>query len=159
MTEYQERMDALDLKILGDVAKHGWSDMSIFPVKGHEGLPFNYTVGFSILEHPEILILGLDHIQMHGILGGVYEKVKEGQKFRPDVYFTEVLSGYRTAFVEIPDPVDNDYPMTMTRRLLGDFKALQMVWPDEQDRFPWHEDFDPRLRNQQVLLGPWRGED
>ena len=45
MSEYQERMDALDLKILGDIEKYGWSDMSIFPVKEYEGLPFNYTVG------------------------------------------------------------------------------------------------------------------
>lgn len=165
MTEYQERFDALDQKVLDDVARVGWSDMSIFPVKGQKGLPFNYTVGFKEREHPEILIMGLDAKTMHGILSVVYQQVKSGTRFNPDQYYSFVLNGHRVAFVEITDPVargegvDYSYPMSMTKRLMGDFIALQLVWPDEKDRFPWHDDFDPKLRDAQVLLGPWRGED
>lgn len=158
MTEYQERRDALDLKVLGDIEKHGWSDMSIFPVEGHEGLPFNYTVGFARVNQPELLIMGMDHRQMHGILGSAYEQMKDGVRFRAGEYFHGVLIEHRVAFVEIADPVDTEYPMTMTRRLMGDFTALQLVWPDMNDRFPWHVGFDKDYLDHQELLGPWKGD-
>ena len=159
MTEYQERMRALDLKIIGDIAKHGWSDMSIFPTKGHEGLPFNYTIGFKEREHPEVLMMGLPAETMHGVLGVVYQQVKSGTRFNPDTYYNFILNKHRVAFLEITDPMNNGYPMSMTKHLEGDFTAIQLVWPDEMDRFPWHSDFDRRLLDRQALLGPWRGDE
>lgn len=156
---FDERMALLDQKVLDDIAEYGWSDMHIFPTKEGDGLPFNYTVGFTVREHPEILIMGLDSKTMHGILATVYEQVKSGTKFEPDRYYNFVLTTHRVAFVEISDPLDNRYPMTLTEHLMGEFTALQLIWPDAFDRFPWHEDFDPEFRDHQVLLGPWRGED
>lgn len=158
MTEYQERMAALDKKVLDDIARVGWSDMGIFPAKGQSGLPFNYTVGFKERDHPEVLIMGLDMQTMHGILGVVYNQIKSGTRFIPDTYYNFVLNGHRVAFLEIKEPLDTGYPMTMCRHLEGEFKALQLVWPDAKDQFPWHEDFEKKLLDRQVLLGPWRGD-
>jgi hypothetical protein len=154
----KERRDALDQRVLEDIAEHGWSDMAIFPTKEGDGPPFNYTVGFKLREHPELLIMGLNMETMHGLLGVIYEQVKSGTRFNPDTYYQFVIENHRVAFVEITDPF-GEYPMTMTRHLMGEFQALQLVWPDAQDRFPWHEDFDPEYRLYQELLGPWRGED
>jgi hypothetical protein len=152
-------MDALDRKVLGDVEKHGWSDMSIFPTQDSPGRSFNYTVGFSrYLDQPELLIMGLDHQQMHGILGAAYERMKAGDRFRAGEYFDGVLVDHRVAFVEIPDPMDNGYPMSMTHRLMNEFTALQLVWPDMNDRFPWHVGFDQEYLDLQELLGPWTGD-
>jgi hypothetical protein len=152
-------MDALDLKVIEDIEKHGWSDMSIFPVEGHPGLPFNYTVGFSTHhDQPELLIMGMDHRQMHGVLSSAFARMEDGERFRAGEYFNEVLVEHRVAFVEIAHPVDTEYPMTMTRRLMGDFKALQLVWPDMNDRFPWHVGFDKDYLDHQELLGPWKGD-
>lgn len=159
MTEYQQRRDALDQKILDDIEKHGWSDMSIFPTKDLPGLPFNYTVGFSTHhDQPELLIMGMDHRQMHGVLGSAFVRMGGGERFRAGEYYHEVLVEHRVAFVEIPDPIDNGYPMSMTHRLMGEFKALQLVWPDMNDRFPWHVGFDKNYLDHQELLGPWKGD-
>jgi hypothetical protein len=35
-----------------------------------------------------------------------------------------------------------------------DFSALQCVYPDANNRFPWDEDFDVKWRNRQPLLFP-----
>ena len=154
----KEQRDALDQRILDDIEEFGWSDMSIFPTKEGDGLPFNYTVGFTLREHPELLIMGLNMETMHGLLGVIYEQVKSGTRFNPDTYYQFVIENHRVAFVEITDPL-GEFPMTMTRHLMGGFQALQLVWPDELDRFPWHEDFNPEYRQYQEVLGPWRGED
>ena len=154
----KEQRDALDQRILDDIEEFGWSDMSIFPTKEGDGLPFNYTVGFKLREHPELLIMGLNMETMHSLLGIIYEQVKSGTRFNPDTYYQFVIENHRVAFVEITDPL-GEFPMTMTRHLMGEFQALQLVWPDELDRFPWHEDFNPEYRQYQEVLGPWRGED
>jgi hypothetical protein len=39
----------------------------------------------------------------------------------------------------------------------GEVPANQLVWPDMEGRFPWQDGFDERYRDQQVLLGVWRG--
>lgn len=158
MTEFREKMAQLDQRVLDDIARVGWSDMAIFPTKDKPGLSFNYTIGFKERDHAEILMMGLDMRTMHGVLGVVYDLVKSGTRFIPDTYYNFVLNGHRVAFVEITDPVGNDYPMTMTEHIEGEFKALQLVWPDEKDLFPWHEDYDKKLQAHQELLGPWRGD-
>lgn len=159
MSSQQEKFDQLDWKVLEDIERHGWSDMSIFPVKEDGTVPFNYSVGFTVRDHPEVIILGLDHVQMHGILGAVYGQIKSGVKFIPDTYYNFVLNGHRVAFIEVTSVTeDTQYPMSMATHLMGkDIKGLQLVWPDEMDRFPWDEDFDPKLLDRQPLLGPWRG--
>ena len=158
-TERAQRAGALVRRVREDILEFGWSDMAIFPTKDNDGPPFNYSVGFWLREHPEILIMGLTMETMHGLLGVIYEQVRSGTRFNPDTYYQFVIENHRVAFVEIEDPM-GAFPMTMTERLMGDqFTALQLVWPDAQDRFPWHEDFDPEYRQYQELLGPWRGED
>jgi hypothetical protein len=48
--------------------------------------------------------------------------------------------------------------MTMTRRLMGKFVGLQLVWPDMNDLFPWHVGFDQLYLDHQELLSPWKGD-
>ena len=149
--------DKVDLKVLEDVATAGWSDMAIFPTKDEPGIPFNYTVGLCEMDHPELLTMGLNHEQAHGLLGSAVDLVKSGTRFAPNTYSDEVLQkGMHVAYVEVLD-VHGEFPLGMATRLFGDISALQVVWPDRNDRFPWHEDFDPKMESYQVLTGPWMG--
>jgi len=61
------------------------------------------------------------------------------------------------AFVEVLDPLGDEFPMSMVNRLYGEVRALQLVWPDKHGRFPWHSDFEKRYVEKQPLLGVWRG--
>lgn len=155
----QEKRDEFEQRVLDDIARVGWSDIGVFPTKDMPGVPFNYTVGLHNYDHPEILIMGLPNEQLHGVLGAAYNAIKSGTRFTPDMYYNFVLNGHRVACVENLDYL-GDYPMTMANALNGDgMRAVQLVWPDQNDRFPWHSDFDKRLLDRQVLQGPWRGED
>lgn len=159
MTPRQRSYDEVDDKVREDIRTHGWSDMSIFPVKEDGTVAFNYSVGFTVRDHPEVMVMGLDYRTMHGILGTVYEQIKSGTRFIPDTYFNFVLNKHRVAFVEVTNIVeDTEYPMSMSRRIMGpDVKGLQLVWPDENDQFPWDPEFNPKMRDLQPLQGPWRG--
>jgi len=159
VTPRQRSYDEVDDKVREDIRTHGWSDMSIFPVKEDGTVAFNYSVGFTVRDHPEVMVMGLDYRTMHGILGTVYEQIKSGTRFIPDTYFNFVLNKHRVAFVEVTNIVeDTEYPMSMSRRIMGpDVKGLQLVWPDENDRFPWDPEFNPKMRDLQPLQGPWRG--
>lgn len=151
------KLDHVDRKVMGDIEKHGWSDISVFPTEDMPGLPFNYTVGLVDMSHPDLLVMGMHHEQMHGIFCSAVEQIEKGTRFNPDEYYSGVLVDYRVAFVDIDEPFDNAYPMSMCRRLYGHVQAQQLVWPDRNDRFPWHNDFEDDLKDYQELLGTWKG--
>ena len=123
--------------------------MAIFPTKDSDGPPFNYTVGFWLREHPEILIMGLTMETMHGLLGVIYEQVRSGTRFNPDTYYQFVIENHRVAFVEITDPM-GAFPMTMTERLMGDRSRL-CSWSG-----PMHRIGSPGTRTSTLSTGSTR---
>lgn len=154
----QERMDAVDLKVMADIGTHGWSDMMIFPTEESPGEPFNYTVGFAEYEHPDMIIIGLHGEQAHGVLSAAFEQIQKGTRYGPDEYYDDILVGFPVGFVEVLDPMGDEYMMSMTNRIYGEVKALQLCWPDEHGKFPWNqEEFTEEYREHQPLLGVWRG--
>ena len=150
-------MDEVDRKVMGDIAEYGWSDISVFPTESSPGLYFNYTVGLVEMSHPDLLIMGLDNQQMHTVLCAAVNQIEQGTRFNPNEYYDEVLVGYQVAFVEVDDIRDDRYPMSMDIHLYGDVQGLQLVWPDRAGRFPWHNDFDSRLQDRQIITGEWKG--
>jgi len=151
--------DRVDRHVLEDVEKHGWSDMHIFPVEGSEGEPWNYSVGLTqSCDHPELCIVGMRQDQAHQILWSAVTLIKDGAKLEPDTYVDRVIEQFPMAVLEVADVHRYDYPLSMATRLYGEVPANQLVWPDEEGKFPWQQGFDERYREQQVLLGTWRGD-
>ena len=156
----ESRIEAFELKVLGDIEREGWSCMAVFPTEEEPGENFNYTVGLSTsYRHPELILVGMNLDQGHGVLASAVAAIKREAVFAPDTYSTAVLKGYRVAFLEVDDPFGGEMPMSMTHRLVGHVACLQLVWPDVRDRFPWHDDFDSEYAGRQILLGEWRGKE
>ena len=154
-----EQMDAVDKKVAADVEQIGWSCIGVFPTHEGHSPPFNYTVGLPhSYQHPELLMMGMSNQQLHSCLAVAVQLIQGGTRFAADTYSTEVLVALRVAFVEVLDVHHEDYCLSMATRLQGEIPALQMVWPDREDRFPWDPDFDPEYKHRQILAGPWRGE-
>jgi hypothetical protein len=151
--------DRFDKKVMADIVEAGWSDMAIFPTADSPGHFFNYSVGLTEVPHPELLIVGLDNEQMHGVLWSAVRRIKDhGDRFEPNTFSSEVLMGMDVAFVKVEDLHDDRFMMSMARRLYGDkATGLQIVWPDTEGRFPWHDDFNPDYRERQPLAGTWEG--
>lgn len=153
----QDQMDKVDRKVVEDISRTGWSDISVFPTQDSPGLPFNYTVGFAEFEHPDLIMIGLNNEQAHGVLWAAFNQIKAGTRYNADEYYEEILVEFPVGFVEVLEPMNDDFPMSMTRRLYGEVHALQLVWPDKKGMFPWHNQFDAEYRDHQPLLGVWSG--
>ena len=155
----QDRYDKADRKVIEDIAKYGWCDMSIFPTRGDppESMPFNYTVGLAELNHPDLLLMGMSNDQAHHVMHSAVAYIEKGNRFTPDTFSDQVLEGLRVAIIEIFDPLNDDYQMSMVNRLYGEVHGLQIIWPDTDDRFPWEPDFEEKFKGRQIMLGPWRG--
>jgi len=157
-------LDHVDRKVLDDIARCGWAAISVFATEDDRGdefglgqEAFTYTVGMSEHNLPDMIVLGMQQQQAHGVLNAAYEAIQRGVRLEPDTYAAEVLKGLRVGVLEVLEPL-GAYPLSMCQHLFGQVEALQIVWPDARDRFPWHDDFDPEYRDRQPLLGVWSGE-
>jgi hypothetical protein len=105
---------------------------------------FVYSIGlYKKFKHPEIICFGLKTEVMAGIINHARDMVKAGKTFSPNKPYTGFLEGYAIQFVRVDKEHYADY--------LGyagwfydntfDFPALQLVWPDKENNFPWDERF------------------
>lgn len=152
-------MDDMDRKVYEDIQREGWSGIAVFPTKHDDPdtLPFNYTVGLVELDHPELLVVGMNLEQGHGILSSAVNLIKHDVTFTAGTYSYLVLQGLRVGFVRVLDPLSTEFMMSMAHRFYGEVHALQLVWPDRNDRFPWHSDYENEYLTKQPLTGPWTG--
>lgn len=155
----KERMDKVDRKVAADIERMGWSCIGVFPTNEGHGPPFNYTVGlWHSYQHPELAMMGMSNEQLYSCLAVAVKLIQGGTSFAADTYSAEVLVAHRVAFLEVLDVHHEELCLSMATRLQGEVPALQMVWPDREDRFPWEPGFDPEYKDRQILAGPWRGE-
>lgn len=137
MDEYEERILLLLDKIDRDIATHG---MSVIGVMGDP--PFSYTIGLWSAGHPELIICGMEAVQAHGVLTSARIAMTEnGLQVEEGLEAGGVLVGYAVRFKEVPEP---RAPLNVARRFHKSdrFPAFQLLWPDEQGRFPDEEGYD-----------------
>ena len=132
-------------KVEKDIKKHGWHVLSVFG----ENMPsFSYTIGFEeTLNHPEVIMSGLETDLMHHLLNDIGNLIKKGQSFSEGNTSNEVLKDYLVKFVSVSEENIQEY-LRAASAYYGDgnFQALQCVWPDNQGRFP-----DKTEETQEVL--------
>jgi hypothetical protein len=146
-------MDAGERKVLEDVASHGWHVIKVF--EDDKGPGFAYTIGlFANYGHPEIIAFGLPLERLHALLNLVGDDAKAGVQFRAGDTSDELLNGYPCTFIEFPKAEFPEYLGFATWFYKGrPFPALQLVWPDKDERWPWDPAVDPEIR----LLQPTPG--
>lgn len=145
-----EPLDALDLRVLADVAERGWHVIQANDtVAGHA-----FTVGlFRSFDHPEVVLFGLDAEAREASLHRLATRVRAGERFEHAGFASGILADRAVTF------------RAVARRhalaCLGyagwfhggpRFPALQAVWPDAEGRFPWERWFAPGLRAAQPIL-------
>jgi hypothetical protein len=136
----EERRARMFAKLDADVKRVGWSFIGVMTAEGDEPFPpFGYTVGLTGAGHPELLITGVGAPMGHAILGGLYDRVKAGERFEDGQEVDEVLVGYKVRMRAVPAP---GYPLNMARAYYDeDVEALQVVWPDAEHHFPGDEGY------------------
>ncbi len=151
----QERIDEYMDTVHEIVHRVGWAVQGVFPVEGGDlEVPWAYTVGLHRKGWPELCITGLGMEQCESVLNSaVHYYRKEGIEPRAGEC-DGILEGY-IAHLQPCSPWTDEFPFSVARRLDNiewtDLDAMQIVWPDTMQRFPWHFDYDPKF--VQPLVG------
>lgn len=133
----QEDFDRVHRKVAGDVAGElGWSAIGVMP-DGDGSYPFTYTVGLTeTRDHAELIVWGLNPGLAHGVLGCAIELIDAGAALADGDRYEGVLAGYDVLVRDVADPESR--PLNLARGYNGGrpVKAVQILWPDSQGRFP-----------------------
>lgn len=134
--------DYLALVILPLVLRNGWA------VQGVSGRrPFAYTIGLTDCGLPELLVTGMREAAAATLLNTVAARVlhQELEAEQP----LELAAGLVLEVLRVDRP--QDHLLTATALYGEQVRALQLVWPDEQGRYPWQQGRRAARGGQPVL--------
>lgn len=95
--------------------------------------PFSYTVGLTARGWPELVITGLPADVADVFIRNAVDEQEASGAFRPGDRTDSLTKSGSVVLIR----VDDRRGMTAAERMLGDFDAVQLVWPDSQDNLPW----------------------
>jgi hypothetical protein len=140
------------------VEARGWFDIHEEPPPGLEEITTIYTVGFALIDEPEIICVGLSHNVVTQLVVAIWHrtvnhnfKIVPGQVYRDlanlPMRFDVVADEWREAICTITT--------AYYRRFYEEqqFSAVQLVWSDKRGRFPDNPQFDHSMRRAARLLG------
>jgi hypothetical protein len=145
LTEYE-------ISVLQRREQHGWFVNRI--AEDASGPGFAYSFGlYEEFGHPEIIVFGLAGETMHRLINDVGKLVRRGAKYSAGDQTSDLLKGHSCAF-GVVNPLRYRKTCTWTVWFYESerFPALQLFWPDKQNRFPWEPDFEEQLRDRQPDL-------
>ena len=148
-----EPLDALDLRVLAEVAERGWH---VIHVEG-AGEGHAFTIGlFRSFDHPEVLLFGLADAG-EAALDRLGARVRGGERFEDGGVAEGILPDRAVSFRAIARRHYRTY-LGYAGWFHGGprFPALQAVWPDAEGRFPWERWSSRALREAQPVL--WERE-
>ena len=135
---------------------NGWAFIPVPPVAdGDPPFPgYGYTVGLTALfGFPEVVVFGLTPVAARGIVGDVFDILKDGGEVPVGAAFTGLFdNGLRAALLPIPDayglcPAADEWYGSIV------FGVAQLTWPDRNGWLPWESGFEHRLVMAQPVLG------
>src|SRR5579872_5655308 len=132
-------LDPDEMKLINDVETYG---CHIIQVRTGNGFPgWSYTVGLGeLLGAAELIVIGLKDDAAHCLLNECNRRLREGARLEEGTREPELLLNVECEFRR----VENRWlKQTMGYAVWfygGDeFQALQCVYPDLGNRFPWDE--------------------
>lgn len=148
------RVDEVMARIDAMIAEYGWAVLNVAPRTANDGAAFTYTVGLTEFDHPELIIMTLPYQHAHTMLNELGRRVRDGERFTAGMTLLEVGN----LAMKTVDVVDIRPYFGAARRKYHRVRALQVVWPDKNSRFPWEPEYeiDPSV---QPLLGVWNDPD
>jgi hypothetical protein len=136
-----------------EVAARGFA---IVTRAGTDDVPeHSYTVGLGRTNRPEYILFGFSAAVAVPVLQDLALRTRDGERFAPNTNVEDVLPGMPVALLEVPaDLVAQFLPEARGFAPSRGPRALQVVWPDGEDRFPWQSGYDGAWRHRQLLLQP-----
>jgi uncharacterized protein DUF4262 len=109
-----------------------------------------YTIGLHRAGLPELILIGgLHPLDQHGLIDELARRMLAGDVIEPGRIDSGVIEGFDVTYLEVLD-TSSDW-FTVANRIQSGYRALQIVWPDHDDRFPWEDGYDIPLDDQPLL--------
>lgn len=141
-----------DHKTNSDIEKYG---LTVIMVKATDYLPsLAYSIGlWKKFEHPELISFGLTTETLLSIINIAADIVKSGQTIQTEKTYTDFFETGNAQFIEVDKRNIKDYfGYAIDFYKTNDFPALQLVWTDRNDKFPWDKGFGDEFVYKQPLL-------
>jgi hypothetical protein len=139
-------------KFITDINKFGYT---VLAVEASDYLPsFAYTVGlWKNCKHPEVISFGLTVKNLNILLNTVGKLVMEGEQINTNKIYQTFFDNSKVEFIEVDKRNISDYfGYAIDLYQTKDFPALQLVWTDRNNLFPWESDFEKEFLYKQPLL-------
>ena len=149
---HSEDCNKADDKIIEDVKSFGWS---VVMIEATDYLPsFAYNIGlWKNYRHPEIIAFGLTVKILHLILNDAGKTIKNGGSYKINKIYSDFFTNGDVQFVPVDKRNLKDYFGYAIWFNEGiDFPALELIWTDRGNRFPWQSGFEEEFRDKQPLL-------
>ena len=108
---------------------------------------FAYSVGLTeTYNHPEIICFGLPNNLGHEIINDVAKIIERGEVIVCGKKYEELFEKSSAKFINVDKKNIEDYfgvaiPYYENR----EFDAIQLIWTDKNDRFPWDDFFKKNI--------------
>lgn len=135
-----------------NIEKYG---LTVIILEATDYLPaFAYSIGlWKTFKHPEIICFGLTIKTLHTLINNVAELVKQGQVIITNKNYDEFFDNSHTQFLNVhPGYLSNYFGTAINYYGSDKFPALQFVWTDRNNKFPWDQDFEEEFKYRQPLL-------
>ncbi len=144
--------DELLARTKDNIEKYG---LQVIMVGSTDYFPsFAYSIGlFKTYKHPEIICFGLPDNLGHIIINDVADLIKNGESIWTFKNYDNVFKDSRAEFLPVDERNIEDYfGGAISFYDTTNFPALQLVWTDRNDKFPWEDNFEEKFLYDQPLL-------
>ena len=144
--------DELVVQTRANIDKYG---LQVIMVSGSGYSPsFAYSIGlFKTYNHPEIIVFGLPDKLGHEIINDVAELIRNGETIGTYTNYDNIFKNSRAEFLPVDDRNINDYfGAALNYYDKTKFPAVQLVWTDRNNKFPWEDNFEEKFLHDQPLL-------
>ncbi|GAB2669473.1 hypothetical protein GCM10027036_23730 [Flavihumibacter cheonanensis] len=139
-------------KLIEDIKKYG---LAVIMMEATDYLPsFAFTIGlWKNFNHPELISFGLPINTLHSILNLGGALVKKGVCFQVEVNYDDFFENGSSQFVQVdPECIKDYFGYAIWFNQTSNFPAMQLVWTDRQNRYPWEDGFEEEFKFIQPLL-------
>jgi len=148
-------MNDYERTVLRNVEQFGWHCTSVTRHDHDDDPPFTYTVGlYETFGAAEVILFGLDQDVAHSILSIYARRLEERNPISLETPSPDLINNFSCVFVPVPRPRYNDFVFSALWFYAEvEFPLYQLVWPDQEGRFPWHFEASPGFKSEQPVLG------
>ena len=147
-----DALDEQERNVVDKIRQHGWFGTAVGADGGEPG--FYYSTGFWLtLNFPEVIVFSLQGQRAHETLWALFRLLQAGTRPAIATSIGDIFIDFDAMLLPVATRHYAGY-LGWSRWFYGGdgFPCLQLIWPDEQNVFPWQLGFTDRLKQKQPDL-------